>query len=688
MKSKIKSPQGQALVEFALMITVLLMLIFLIIEGSRIFWGWMTVQHAAREGARYAITGQFIGPDCAVEDLPKFDHICDEITRERLRAAAIVSVTHTALSGLPLNEQSTTYQDVNFYNIEVQGVAPGGDRFIPDYGGGPGEVVFVRATYRVAIITPFFNNIIPSVRVVGLVTENNEQFGQMSGSQARGLPNDPPAVPTEGPTPTPTETPEVPPTITPTPTATIETPPPPTCGPHFTGNHPIAGDTLVVATGDVGDELRLYDANNNELGLATVGAPSPGHLCQGAASFTGLAPLQAGQFLIVINHATGENDSIVVLAGTPTATPTATFTPPPPPTFTATPSITPTPTPSGPFIGLLPNCAPGPNIEFTIFGGNWPTNRSISIYWNTSELVLTIPQNQHNGSFSRQITRNNVTAGTYQVRAVASGPNGEYASAIFTLPCPGSTPVPTSMATPTGTPVPADLIVVGPPELISTPPIVAYQPVQYRVVISNTGDIDVNQQFFIDLYLDPTDIFTTHIPVGQSSGYQGVSGLPGQTSRVLSITAPFGFHNEPENHAIYGMVDSLQQVPETNEENNVSTPAFTDEVTPAATPTPTATPDDGANLISGVIRSRIGGNWVPQFRAQVVLIDDNTGQAVRTTQTNSSGFYEFLDIPDSLYSVAACISIDNTEYTGIRTGLEIPESNEFVDIFMFEGPCS
>ena len=49
---------GQALVEFALILIVLLMLLTMIVELGRIFWAWSAVQTAARSGARYAITGQ------------------------------------------------------------------------------------------------------------------------------------------------------------------------------------------------------------------------------------------------------------------------------------------------------------------------------------------------------------------------------------------------------------------------------------------------------------------------------------------------------------------------------------------------------------------------------------------------------------------------------------------------------
>jgi uncharacterized repeat protein (TIGR01451 family) len=52
--------RGQALVEFALTLLVFLMLLVMIIEVGRILWAYVTLQHAAKTGARYAVTGRWI----------------------------------------------------------------------------------------------------------------------------------------------------------------------------------------------------------------------------------------------------------------------------------------------------------------------------------------------------------------------------------------------------------------------------------------------------------------------------------------------------------------------------------------------------------------------------------------------------------------------------------------------------
>ncbi len=55
--------RGQALLEFALVAMAFFLVVFGIIDFTRFFQSWVTVQHAAREAARYGITGR---SDCDI----------------------------------------------------------------------------------------------------------------------------------------------------------------------------------------------------------------------------------------------------------------------------------------------------------------------------------------------------------------------------------------------------------------------------------------------------------------------------------------------------------------------------------------------------------------------------------------------------------------------------------------------
>ena len=51
--------RGQAMVEFALILPVLLMVLMVVIEAARVFSAWLILENVVREAARCAVTGQF-----------------------------------------------------------------------------------------------------------------------------------------------------------------------------------------------------------------------------------------------------------------------------------------------------------------------------------------------------------------------------------------------------------------------------------------------------------------------------------------------------------------------------------------------------------------------------------------------------------------------------------------------------
>lgn len=705
-KQQLKNSPGQALVEFALIITVLLMLLFLIIESGRIFWAWTTVQQAAREGARYAITGRF-EPTCNTIDIPKYADLCSD--NDLRRPASVIGVTHVALSGLPLNEnENSNFEDENYYNIEVFGADPDGQLkgsglqppYGPDpYAGAPENPVIVRVIYRVPIITPFFNFILPTIPVFGQTTLNNEQFGQLGGTgQSAGVPPPIPALPTPGPTPTdtPTPTPGSTSTFTPTPIPS-ETPTSPPCNIRFTSSL-VANTGFASVTGlwddagSVNHTATFYDITagddpvvnpgGNIIALGTVTmVPSTGNtICPGIGdTFTSpLSPLLIAGNQIRVISTDGSTAVAIVQGGTDTPTPTATSTVTPTPAPTSTATATSSPTPLTAFIQTSPQCTSGSSVTLQVSGFNWPPNETINVYFNGSfRYQQPAP---HSGSFSTSWVENGLSTNTYIISAQSASRSD---TETLIVPCANVSPTPVT-ATPTFTPSPPDLVIVGPPLLLNPLPITEYQPVQFRVAITNTGQVAINQQFFVDLYFDPAEVNPDSIPLQYSSGYLAIGSLDANTGRVITITSATGFTGGFSNRQVYAMVDSLRIISETNELNNITGPTNV-VVTPVSTPPITPTPN-GASTIQGVVQSFIDSEWVPQYRALVWLEDlNNPGIVLGPATTNINGLYIFTNIPaGNSYSIMACLPTTDDDFVGNRPLITSP--NLSANVFMLGDP--
>ncbi len=209
--------------------------------------------------------------------------------------------------------------------------------------------------------------------------------------------------------------------------------------------------------------------------------------------------------------------------------------------------------------------------------------------------------------------------------------------------------------------------------------------VTYTVDITNTGSVDIEELFFVDIYIDPASVSGIRIPIEDSNGYAAVSGLAGGASAEIIVPAPNGFPNIPPIHQVYGMVDSVEQIVETDETNNISGPVMIDYVTPG--PDPIWTPEypvGSDNTISGVVRVLLR-DWVPVQRIEVKLID-GSGQTVATTTTDRNGYYEFRGLPPADFSVTACVTVDNTSFSGSRAGITAPDG--YADLFMLPGICT
>jgi Flp pilus assembly protein TadG len=187
-----KHPIGQALVEFALILPILLIIIMGLFEFGRMFQVWLTVQYCAQAAARYATTGQ----QSVTGDIYDSARLA-AIKAEALKNAVTLGVEPTAGPSDP------GYFHVTVYASDPP--APG-----VEYPGGPNARVVVDVVFNHPLITPLFNMLAPYVPLKAHSEMIVERFRHPGyGTPPGKLP------PTIIPTPTPTITPT--PTRTPTP---------------------------------------------------------------------------------------------------------------------------------------------------------------------------------------------------------------------------------------------------------------------------------------------------------------------------------------------------------------------------------------------------------------------------------------------------------------------------------------
>lgn len=166
---------GQGLVEFALVAPLLLLTIFGIIDIARIIQAQLTVDNAARQAIRFAITGQTL-KDAGGNYIP--------------RATSITNLAVASLAGLPLTNTDDPLQ-WGFNRVRI--TSSNGDEGDP---GQPNEVVRIEVIYTVKPLTPLVSAIIPGIELKGVEMAINEEWGAVQSFDHGNL----------GPTPLPLET--------------------------------------------------------------------------------------------------------------------------------------------------------------------------------------------------------------------------------------------------------------------------------------------------------------------------------------------------------------------------------------------------------------------------------------------------------------------------------------------------
>jgi len=404
---RISSPKdgrtiGQGLAEFALILPVLLLLIFMIIALGRLLQAWLAIENGARFAVRYATTGEydsqyFDDTKCAAFYAP-FGVTCDTESKKE-NAARILSIQDQAKAGAAgiLRDDSRTWDERGFFKVTVcsSGTDPSsGSPFVTfpsntnnwatdwsadcqpyESAGVPGSTVVVTVDFNHQILVPFLSSIYPWLHLTASRQATVEQFrvSRIVGVDATlVLPSPTPTAsntPTDTPTPSPTNTP----TETATATATFTASPTPDCSLLSVSSVWISGHNFYVniyngTPADVqltsstitwtkqysNQRLRYqyfpgshYASPNDSSSPTTVGA-APVRLSSGSTGtfrvyFSGLlTPGLVGDITASLMF----DARCPLSASLSVATPTVTNTPTPSdtPTITWTPTITPIPT--------------------------------------------------------------------------------------------------------------------------------------------------------------------------------------------------------------------------------------------------------------------------------------------------------------------------------------------------------
>jgi hypothetical protein len=153
--------KGAALVEFALVAVIFFTVLFSIIEFGYLFWGNLSMQHAVREGSRYAVVTV---PTIFTPDSP-----LDPGTQKAKRCRAIIKATEDNSMGFyarvsPVVKFSTIDA---LGNIQVLGSGP-------EDCGGAEQIVVMHIDCSLPLITPFSQ--VLSLLGTRIFTDNKYKF--------------------------------------------------------------------------------------------------------------------------------------------------------------------------------------------------------------------------------------------------------------------------------------------------------------------------------------------------------------------------------------------------------------------------------------------------------------------------------------------------------------------------------
>jgi hypothetical protein len=299
--------RGQALVEFALILPVLLLLLMLLIEVARLFSAWLIVENSAREAVRYAVTGEFSEAYCTA-NCYSTDPTVSEPAEDEARRLTIEDIAKGAASGIlvdytaPRDARSFIDTVICSSRLDENGDPKFSYRENP-YGGTsttphPRCVLFNTETKqedaggpgdRVTIVVLFDHPLITPLRAIAewvpLIARREMIVEKYRTVRIQGLP---PTImgPTATFTHTPTDTPTSSPTNTPTPTFTLTPTNTPTNTPTRTPTRTPTSTTTPTNTPTPSCEMLGYDEDENLFMTSSANDKVSAYLINTSSNYT------------------------------------------------------------------------------------------------------------------------------------------------------------------------------------------------------------------------------------------------------------------------------------------------------------------------------------------------------------------------------------------------------------------
>ena len=184
--------RGQGMVEFALILPVMLLVIFVVIELARVLAAYLAIENGARFGVRYAVTGEYNIAYCS--GYP--GGVCDSQTEED--AARLPSIKDTTRAGSTsvLRDETVLQGFPQFFKMTIcssrdadgNGFSdftlfpPDTPTFVParclpnEDAGGPGDRVSVTVDFNHPLIVPILSSYWPKIHLTAKREGIIEQF--------------------------------------------------------------------------------------------------------------------------------------------------------------------------------------------------------------------------------------------------------------------------------------------------------------------------------------------------------------------------------------------------------------------------------------------------------------------------------------------------------------------------------